>query len=42
MPRLPQATDYFFNLSRRKPSADGSFNGVTTVAVRPDYFEEFY
>ena len=41
-PRTPQLGPYVFNLSRRRPSPDGSFNGVTTVAVRPDYFKEFY
>jgi two-component system, NtrC family, sensor kinase len=33
---------YFFVLSRRRPAADDSFNGVTAVAVLPRYFEEFY
>jgi two-component system, NtrC family, sensor kinase len=32
----------FFVLSRRRPSADGSFNGVSVVAVVPEYFEDFY
>jgi two-component system NtrC family sensor kinase len=32
----------FFILSRRRPSADGSFKGVTAVSVLPQYFEEFY
>ena len=32
----------FFVLSRRRPSADGAFNGVIAVAVLPQYFEEFY
>ncbi len=34
--------NYQFDLSRRRPSLDGSFNGVTAVATRPTYFEEFY
>jgi two-component system NtrC family sensor kinase len=32
----------FFILSRRRPSTDGSFKGVTAVSVLPQYFEEFY
>jgi two-component system NtrC family sensor kinase len=32
----------FFVLSRRRPSAQGVFNGVIVVAVMPEYFEEFY
>jgi two-component system NtrC family sensor kinase len=31
-----------FDLSRRLPSADGSFRGVIAVAVRPSYFDNFY
>jgi two-component system NtrC family sensor kinase len=41
----PRLTDFgtpFFVLSRRRPSADGSFNGVIAVAVLPRYFEDFY
>src|SRR5713226_9400613 len=41
----PQLTGFgmpFFVLSRRRPSADGSFNGIAAVAVLPQYFEEFY
>jgi two-component system NtrC family sensor kinase len=41
-PRAPRAPRHVFDLSRRRPSADGAFTGVTAVAVRPDYFEEFY
>ncbi|HEY7302013.1 MAG TPA: ATP-binding protein [Xanthobacteraceae bacterium] len=41
-PRAPRAPRHIFDLSRRRPSADGSFTGVTAGAVRPDYFEEFY
>src|SRR5215467_3500998 len=37
-PRLPSFGDYFFVLSRRRPSVDGSFTGVTAVAVLPRYF----
>ena len=33
---------HFFTLSRRRPSADGSFNGIVAVAVLPRYFEDFY
>ena len=35
------ATD-LFDLSRRLQSADGSFQGVIAVAVRPRYFDDFY
>jgi two-component system, NtrC family, sensor kinase len=40
--RLTSFGDYFFVLSRRRPSVDGSFTGVVAVAVLPHYFEEFY
>jgi two-component system NtrC family sensor kinase len=39
---LRRGTTHFFVLSRRRPEADGMFNGVTVVAVRPDYFQQFY
>src|SRR5215470_808776 len=39
-PRLTALATPFFVLSRRRPSADGKFNGA--VAVLPQYFEEFY
>src|SRR6266540_3840911 len=41
-PRLAAFGTPFFVLSRRRPSADGKFNGVVAVAVLPQYFEEFY
>src|SRR5262250_331978 len=41
-PRLTGLSTPFFVLSRRRPSADGTFNGVVAVAVLPRYFEEFY
>src|SRR6266700_2681982 len=41
-PRLTGLSTPFFVLSRRRPSADGKFNGVVAVAVLPQYFEEFY
>jgi two-component system NtrC family sensor kinase len=41
-PRLLTFGTPFFVLSRRRPSADGTFNGVVAVAVVPQYFEEFY
>jgi len=41
-PQLPGVGKDFFDLSRRLASADGSFNGVIAVAVRPTYFENFY
>jgi two-component system NtrC family sensor kinase len=42
VPASPALGTYFFNLSRRRPSPDGAFNGVTAVAVLPGYFDEFY
>src|SRR5262249_19932829 len=33
---------YFFTVSQRRPSDDGSFNGVISIALLPDYFESFY
>jgi two-component system NtrC family sensor kinase len=39
---LRRGTTHFFVLSRRRPSADGTFNGITAVGVRPDYFQQFY
>jgi len=36
------AASEFFDVSRRLPSADGSFRGVIAVAVRPRYFDDFY
>ena len=42
MPRLTSLGTPFFVLSRRRPSADGSFNGVVAIAVLPRYFEDFY
>jgi two-component system NtrC family sensor kinase len=41
-PRREEFGAFFFVLSRRRPSADGAFNGVIAVAVLPQYFEEFY
>ncbi len=41
-PQLTGVGSYFFVLSRRRPTVDDSFNGVTAVAVLPPYFEEFY
>jgi two-component system, NtrC family, sensor kinase len=41
-PRLTGFGTSFFVLSRRRPSADGAFQGVVAVAVLPHYFEEFY
>jgi signal transduction histidine kinase/CheY-like chemotaxis protein len=31
-----------FALSRRRPSADGSFNGIIHVAISPVYFEQYF
>jgi two-component system NtrC family sensor kinase len=41
-PRLRQVGSDFFIISRRRPAADGSFNGVIAVEVRPRYFADFY
>ena len=41
-PRDPYPSGDFFSISRRRPSADGSFRGVIQVSLRPEYFEQFY
>ena len=41
-PRSPGLGTRFFNLSRRRATPDGSFNGVIAVSVVPRYFDEFY
>ena len=41
-PRMAGLNTYFFALSQRRPSADGQFNGVISIAVLPSYFEDFY
>jgi two-component system, NtrC family, sensor kinase len=41
-PRLPGNGDDFFVLSHRLEAADGTFNGIIAVSIRPDYFERFY
>jgi two-component system NtrC family sensor kinase len=41
-PRMGSLGPYFFALSQRRPSDDGQFNGVVTVALLPKYFEDFY
>ena len=38
----PASASYFFALSQRRPSDDGKFNGIVSVAVLPSYFEDFY
>jgi two-component system NtrC family sensor kinase len=32
----------FFQFARRRPGADGSFNGVVAVSVQPNYFRDYY
>jgi two-component system, NtrC family, sensor kinase len=32
----------FFPISHRRENADGSFNGVTVISVRPEYFVSYY
>ena len=41
-PRMAGIDAYFFSMSQRRPSADGKFNGVISIAVQPSYFEDFY
>jgi two-component system NtrC family sensor kinase len=41
-PRAPYDGAAFFSVSRRRQSADSSFNGVIQVSVLPEYFENFY
>jgi two-component system, NtrC family, sensor kinase len=41
-PNLSSVGSDFFDLSRRIASPDGSFIGVIAVAVRPQYFQDFY
>ena len=41
-PRMGTLGPYFFALSQRRPSDDGRFNGIVTVALLPSYFETFY
>lgn len=40
-PRMAGLGGYFFALAHRRPSDDGQFNGVVSVAVLPTYFEDF-
>ncbi|MET0675234.1 MAG: ATP-binding protein [Bradyrhizobium sp.] len=42
IPRAPYQGASFFGVSRRRPSADGSFTGVTQASLLPEYFESFY
>ena len=41
-PRMGGIGHYFFVLSKRRPSDDGHFNGIISIAVLPEYFEQFY
>ena len=41
-PRMSGVDTYFFALSQRRLSDDGKFNGIISVAVLPNYFEDFY
>jgi two-component system NtrC family sensor kinase len=41
-PRLSGTGDDFFVLSHRLRADDGSFRGIIAVALRPNYFENFY
>jgi two-component system NtrC family sensor kinase len=41
-PRMSGLDTNFFAVSQRRPSPDGRFNGVVSIAVMPSYFESFY
>ena len=41
-PRMGSINPFFFALSQRRPSTDGQFSGIVTVALLPSYFESFY
>lgn len=41
-PRMGGLRSDFFALSRARPSDDGKFNGIVSIAVAPSYFESFY
>ncbi|HEY4142528.1 MAG TPA: ATP-binding protein [Pseudolabrys sp.] len=41
-PRMGSIGPYFFSMSQRRPSTDGQFDGIVTVALLPGYFENFY
>ncbi|KIZ39466.1 MULTISPECIES: hybrid sensor histidine kinase/response regulator [Rhodopseudomonas] len=41
-PRQPYDGAAFFGVSRRRPSSDGSFAGVTQASLLPGYFVGFY
>src|SRR5471030_1328544 len=41
-PRMGSLGPYFFALSQQRPTNDGQFNGIVTVALLPSYFESFF
>jgi two-component system NtrC family sensor kinase len=41
-PRMHGIDTYFFALTQRRPSADGIFNGIVSIALLPSNFEGFY
>jgi two-component system, NtrC family, sensor kinase len=41
-PRMGDIGPFFFALSQRRRSDDGSFTGIISIAVLPNYFEDFY
>ena len=41
-PRMQGLDTFFFAVSQRRPSLDGKFNGVVSIALLPGYFEDFY
>src|SRR5665213_877239 len=41
-PRMRGIGSVFFAVTQRRPSANGAFNGIVSIAVLPGYFETFY
>ena len=41
-PRMGDIGPFFFALSQRRRSGDGSFTGIISITVLPNYFEDFY
>jgi two-component system NtrC family sensor kinase len=41
-PRMAGLDTFFFAVSQARPSEDGLFNGIVSIAVLPNYFEDFY
>ncbi|MCF8476199.1 MAG: response regulator [Pseudolabrys sp.] len=41
-PRMQGIGAHFFALTQRRPSHDGAFNGIVSIAILPSNFENFY